>query len=438
MDREIVAIGGFVALFVLMTLRVPIGFAMAVVGVGGFAAVANLKAGLRLLETSPLRTVLDYDLSVIPMFILMGAFATAAGMSRELFRAGNAWLGHLRGGLAMAAIAACAGFAAINGSSVATAAAMSNVALPEMRRAGYAPGTAAGVIAAGGTLGIMIPPSVIFVLYGLMTEQDIGKLFMAGILPGLLAVALYMIVVQLIGIWRPTHLPRGEKHSWRDRLHSLRDVWATVLLFVFVIGGMYGGPNFDALFTTTEAAGAGAAGALLIGVLRGRLNLSQIMECLVDALRTSAAIFSIVIGAFLFGYFLTITQTAQHATAFLSGLPIGPYGVLTLILIGYLILGAVMDELAMILLTVPIVYPAMMALGFDPIWFGVIIVMTVTLGMICPPIGMNVFVINSIARDISLTAIYRGVAPFIVVDILRLAILCAFPWISLVLPRTMQ
>jgi C4-dicarboxylate transporter DctM subunit len=438
MDREIVAIGGFVALFVLMTLRVPIGFAMAVVGVGGFAAVANLKAGLRLLETSPLRTVLDYDLSVIPMFILMGAFATAAGMSRELFRAGNAWLGHLRGGLAMAAIAACAGFAAINGSSVATAAAMSNVALPEMRRAGYAPGTAAGVIAAGGTLGIMIPPSVIFVLYGLMTEQDIGKLFMAGILPGLLAVALYMIVVQLIGIWRPAHLPRGDKHSWRDRLASLRDVWATVLLFVFVIGGMYGGPNFNALFTTTEAAGAGAAGALAIGVLRGRLNLSQIMECLVDALRTSAAIFSIVIGAFLFGYFLTVTQTTQHATTFLSGLPIGPYGVLTLILIGYLILGAVMDELAMILLTVPIVYPAMMALGFDPIWFGVIIVMTVTLGMICPPIGMNVFVINSIARDISLTSIYRGVAPFIVVDILRLAILCAFPWISLVLPRTMQ
>jgi C4-dicarboxylate transporter DctM subunit len=438
MDRDIVAIGGFVALFVLMALRVPIGFAMAVVGVGGFSAVANFKAGFRLLETSPLRTVLDYDLSVIPMFILMGAFATAAGMSRELFRAGNAWLGHLRGGLAMASIAACAGFAAINGSSVATAAAMSNVALPEMRRAGYAPGTAAGVIAAGGTLGIMIPPSVIFVLYGLMTEQDIGKLFMAGILPGLLAVALYMIVVQLIGILRPAHLPRGEPHSWREKLVSLRDVWATALLFIFVIGGMYGGPNFNALFTTTEAAGAGAAGALAIGVLRGRLKLKQIMDCLVEALRTSAAIFSIVIGAFLFGYFLTITQTAQHATAFLSNLPIGPYGVLALIMLGYLLLGAVMDELAMILLTVPIVYPAMMALGFDPIWFGVIIVMTVTLGMICPPIGMNVFVINSIARDISLTSIYRGVTPFIVADIIRLVILCAFPWISLVLPRTMQ
>ncbi len=438
MDRDIVAVGGFVVLFLLMALRVPIGFAMAVVGVGGFASVVKLDAGLKLLSTSPLRTVLDYDLSIIPMFILMGAFATAAGMSRELFRAGNAWLGHLRGGLAMAAIAACAGFAAINGSSVATAATMSNVALPEMRKAGYNPGTAAGVIAAGGTLGIMIPPSVIFALYGLMTEQDIGKLFMAGILPGLLAVILYMIVVQAIGMWRPTHLPRGDHHSWRERWTSLRDVWATLLLFIFVIGGMYGGPHFDAIFTTTEAAGAGAAGALVIGVLRGRLNLSKIMECLVEALRTSAAIFSIVIGAFLFGYFLTVTQTTQHATAFLSTLPIGPYGVLTLILLGYLLLGAVMDELAMILLTVPIVYPAMLALGFDPIWFGVIIVMTVTLGMICPPIGMNVFVINSIARDISLPSIYRGVMPFIAADIVRLAILCAFPWISLVLPRTMQ
>jgi len=293
------------------------------------------------------------------------------------------------------------------------------------------------VIAAGGTLGIMIPPSVIFALYGLMTEQDIGKLFMAGILPGILAVALYFITIQIIGFWRPAAMPRGPAHSWSERWRSLRDIWATMLLFVFVVGGMYGGPNFDAIFTTTEAAGAGAFGALVIGVLRGRLDLSKIMGCLIEALRTSSAIFSIVIGAFLFGYFLTITQTTQHATQFLANLPIGPYGVLALILVGYLILGAIMDELAMILLTVPIVYPAMMQLGFDPIWFGVIIVMTVTLGLICPPIGMNVFVINSIARDISLASIYRGVGPFIWADIIRLTILCAFPIISLYLPRTM-
>ncbi len=432
MDKAFIAVGGFVVLFALMAIRVPIGVAMGIVGAGGFALLTDWGPGLRLLMHSPIRTVTDYNFSVIPMFVLMGAFASASGMSRELFRASNAWLGHFRGGLALATIFACGGFAAINGSSVATAASMTNVALPEMRQAGYSPSFATGVIAAGGTLGIMIPPSTIFVIYGILTEQDITRLFMAGLLPGFLAIGLYVATVQVIGWYRPDTMPRGPRHSWAERWTSLRDIWATLLLFVFVIGGMYAG-----MFTITEAAGMGAVGALLIGVARGRLDGSEIMASLVDSLRTTAAIFTIVIGAFLFGYFLTITQTTQNVTQFLVELPIGPYGVLTLILIGYFILGAVMDELAMILLTVPIVFPVMMGLGFDPIWFGVIIVMTVTLGLICPPVGMNVFVINSIARDVSLISIYRGVMPFIAADILRLAILCAFPWISLVLPRTM-
>lgn len=432
MDKAFIAVGGFVVLFALMAIRVPIGIAMGIVGVGGFALLTDWGPGLNLLMHSPIRTVTDYNFSVIPMFVLMGAFASASGMSQELFRASNAWLGHLRGGLALATIFACGGFAAINGSSVATAASMTTVALPEMRQAGYSPSFATGVIAAGGTLGIMIPPSTIFVLYGILTEQDITRLFMAGILPGILAVGLYVATIQIIGWRRPGLVPRGERHSWSDRWTSLRDIWATLLLFVFVIGGMYAG-----FFTITEAAGMGAVGALAIGVARGRLNGRAIMRCLVDSLRTTAAIFTIVVGAFLFGYFLAITQTTQTVTQFLVELPIGAYGVLTLILIGYFILGAVMDELAMILLTVPIVFPVMMGLGFDPIWFGVIIVMTVTLGLICPPIGMNVFVINSIARDVSLGAIYRGVSPFILTDIVRLIILCAFPWISLALPRTM-
>lgn len=432
MDKTFIAIGGFVVLFALMAVRVPIGIAMGIVGVGGFALLTDIGPGLGLLMHSPIRTVTDYNFSVIPMFVLMGAFASASGMSRELFRASNAWLGHFRGGLALATIFACGGFAAINGSSVATAATMTTVALPEMRQAGYSPSFATGVIAAGGTLGIMIPPSVIFVLYGILTEQDISRLFMAGILPGILAVALYVATVQLIGWRRPDALPRGPRHSWAERWSTLRDIWATLLLFIFVIGGMYAG-----MFTITEAAGMGAVGALAIGVARGRLDGRKIMGCLVDSLRTTAAIFTIVVGAFLFGYFLAITQTTQSVTQFLVELPIGPYGVLALILLGYFILGAVMDELAMILLTVPIVFPVMMGLGFDPTWFGVIIVMTVTLGLICPPIGMNVFVINSIARDVSLGAIYRGVSPFIVTDIVRLIILCAFPWISLALPRTM-
>jgi C4-dicarboxylate transporter, DctM subunit len=289
------------------------------------------------------------------------------------------------------------------------------------------------VVAAGGTIGIMIPPSVIFVLYGIMTETDIAKLFFAGIVPGLLAILMYSITVQLVGIGRPDWMPRGERWPWTERFRSLRNIWPVGLLFLFVLGGMYGG-----YFTTTEAAGMGAMGALLLGILRRTLSPPAIMECLVEALKVSAAIFTVVIGAYLFGYFLTITQTTQALVAWISALPLGPYGILTVILIGYFILGALMDELAMILLTVPIVFPVMMSLGFDPVWFGVIVVMAVTLGMICPPVGINVFVINSIHRDISLPRIYAGVTPFIVSDIIRLVILCAFPALSLALPNAMD
>jgi len=429
MDRDLVALLGFLAMFVLMALRVPIGVAMGIVGVLGFAAIAGWGPGLNLLANVPLSVLTDYNLSIIPMFILMGAFATQAGMSKELFRAGNAWVGHRTGGLALATILACGGFAAINGSSVATAATMSQVALPEMRRAGYEPGLSAGLVAAGGTLGIMIPPSVIFVLYGFMTETDITKLFFAGVVPGILAMLFYVVVVRYLGWRHPETMPRGSVHSWRERLESLSGLWAVIVLFLFVLGGMYFG-----LFTVNEAAGAGAIGTLLIGLVRGQLGRKEIKAALIDSLRVSSAIMMIVLGAFLFGYFLTITQFTQKAVTFLTGLPVGAYGVLAIIMVGYFILGAVMDELAMILLTVPIVFPVMMQLGFDPIWFGVIIVMAVTFGLVCPPVGMNVFVINSIARDIPLGKIYRGTYPFIAVDIVRLVILCAFPGLSLWLP----
>lgn len=429
MDKNLVAAAGFGLMFALMAVRVPIGIAMGIAGVLGFGLVTGFAPAMNLLANVPISVVTDYNLSVIPLFILMGALSSTAGMSSELFQAGSAWFGHRRGGLALATIAACAGFAAINGSSVATAATMSQVALPEMRKAGYNAGLSAGLIAAGGTLGIMIPPSVIFVLYGIMTETDIIKLFFAGVLPGLLAVSLYAAVVMFVAHRQPHNFPAGRAHSWAEKLASLRELWSTLLLFLAVLGGMYGG-----FVTVTEAAGIGAVGALLIGLLRRRLSLAKIRHALVASLRVSSAIMMIVIGAFLFGYFLTITQFTQNAVAVLVDLPLGAYGVLTLIMVGYLILGAVMDELAMILLTVPIVFPAMMALGFDPVWFGVIIVMAVTFGMICPPVGMNVFVINSIARDISLPKIYKGTMPFILVDVLRLVILCAFPAISLWLP----
>ena len=430
MDRDLVALTGFIGMFVLMALRVPIGAAMGIVGVLGFGALSGMGPAFNLLGNVPLAVLSDYNLAVIPMFILMGAFASHSGMSRELFTAGRAWFGHRRGGLALASIAACGGFAAINGSSVATAATMSQVALPEMRRAGYDPGFSAGLIAAGGTLGIMIPPSTIFVLYGIMTEVDIAKLFAAGVVPGLMAVGFYFGVVRYMGWRHAAQMPLGEPHSWAERWASLRDLWAVLLLFVFVLGGIYGG-----LFTVQEAAGIGATGTLLIGLLRRRLQWRQIRAALIDALRVSSAIMLIVVGAFLFGYFLTITQFTQNAVEWLVHLPIGPYGVLALVMVGYFVLGAVMDELAMILLTVPIVFPAMTQLGFDPVWFGVIVVMAVTFGMICPPVGMNVFVINSIAHDIPLGRIYRGTMPFIAVDVVRLVILCAFPGLSLWLPR---
>jgi C4-dicarboxylate transporter DctM subunit len=433
MDRDVVALLGFVGMFALMALRVPIGIAMGIAGVGGFALLTGIKPALNLLANVPLSVLTDYNLSVIPMFILMGAFASYSGMSKELFAAGRAWLGHRRGGLALASVVACGGFSAINGSSVATAATMTQVALPEMRKAGYAPGLSAGLIAAGGTLGIMLPPSVIMVLYGIMTETDITKLFAAGIVPGLMAIGFYSLVVAVVARVRPDLLPRGERHGWGERFASLRALWAVVLLFLFVLGGIYGG-----WFTVQEAAGVGAVGTLIIGLLRRQLNWSRIKAALIGALRVSSAIMLIVVGAYLFGYFLTITQFTQNAVAFLVELPVGPYGVLALIMIGYLVLGAVMDELAMILLTVPIVFPAMMQLGFDPIWFGVIVVMAVTFGMICPPVGMNVFVINSIARDLPLVSIYKGTMPFIAVDVLRLLILCAFPALSLWLPGLIE
>ena len=380
-----------------------------------------------------MRTVTDYTFGVIPMFLLMGAFVSNSGMSRELFRAANAFVGHFSGGLGIATIAACAGFAAISGSSVATAATFATVAYPEMRRYNYPQSFATGVIAAGGTLGAMLPPSTVLAVYGIITEQDIGKLFIAGIIPG-------------IARRRDGH-DHGRDHRqgaaeflarrrrairWAERRAGLRDIWATLLLFVFVIGGLYGG-----LFTPTEAGGMGASGALLIGVARGKLTRPEIRRSLLQAVRTAAAVLTVLIGALLFGYFLTVTQTPQKVTAFLTGLGFGRYGVLALIMVMYIVLGCLMDSLAMIILTIPIIFPVITQLGFDPIWFGVIIVMTVELGLIHPPVGMNVFVIKSVVQDVSFSTIFVGVLPFIVTDLIRLVILIAFPILALWLPSHM-
>jgi len=432
MSTDAVAIIGFAALFAMMLLRVPIGMAMGLVGVTGFGYVVGGYPALKMVGQTSMRTVTDYTFGVIPMFLLMGAFVSNSGMSRELFRAANSFLGHLRGGLGIATIAACGGFAAISGSSVATAATFSTVAYPEMRRYGYPQSFATGVIAAGGTLGAMLPPSTVLAVYGIITEQDIGKLFIAGILPGLLAASMYICTVVIIGLVKPDFLPRTPVHDWKERLDGLRNIWAMLLLFVFVISGLYGG-----LFTPTEAGGMGAGGAFLIGVLRGRLDGKEIRRSLLQATRTAAAVFTVLIGALLFGYFLTVTQTPQKVTEFLTGLGVGRYGVLALIMLMYLVLGCLMDSLAMVILTVPIIFPVVTHLGFDPIWFGVIIVMTVELGLIHPPVGMIVFVIKSVVQDVSFTTIFKGVLPFIITDLIRLLILISFPIIALWLPSHM-
>ena len=427
-----VALVGFAVLFILMLARVPVGMAMGLVGVTGYSYIVGGGPAMKLVSLTSMRTVTDYTFGVIPMFMLMGAFVSASGLSKEMFRAADAFIGHLRGGLGIATIVACGGFAAICGSSVATAATFSVVAYPEMRRFGYPQSFSTGVIAAGGTLGAMLPPSTVLVVYAILTEQDIGKLFMAGILPGLLAMAMYVITINLIVKLRPDLLPAGERRPWGERAQALKTVWAPLTLFIFVIGGLYGG-----FFTPTEAGGVGASGAYLLGVLRGKLDRKKTRDALLQATRTTAAVFTVLIGALLFGYFLTITQTPQKLTEFLTSLGIGRYGVLALMMVTFLILGSLMDAMAMIILTVPIVFPVITAMGFDPIWFGIIIVMTVELGLIHPPVGMNVFVIKSVVKDVSFTTIFKGVLPFIATDILRLVILIAFPVIALWLPQHM-
>jgi len=432
LSTNAVAITGFVVLFALMLLRVPVGMAMGLVGVTGYSYLTGAEPALKLVALTSMRTVTDYTFGVIPMFLLMGAFVSKSGVSRELFRAANTLVGHLKGGLGIATIVACGGFAAICGSSVATAATFSTVAYPEMRRYGYPQAFSTGVIAAGGTLGAMLPPSTVLAVYGIITQQDIGKLFIAGIIPGILAMSMYVTTIAVIVMVRPGLLPAGTASSWTERRQALRDVWAPLLLFAFVIGGLYGG-----LFTPTEAGGVGAGGAFILGVLRRRLTRGDIREALLQATRTAAAVFTVLIGALLFGYFLTITQTPQKLTEFLTGLGLGRYWVLALIMLMYIALGCLMDAMAMIILTVPIIFPVITSLGFDPIWFGVIIVMTVELGLIHPPVGMNVFVIKSVVKNVSFTTIFKGVIPFVITDLLRLTILISFPIIATYLPGRM-
>ncbi len=432
MTSDLIAVYGFAGLFVLILLRVPIGIAMGIVGFVGASLLTSMTTAMSMLALGPIRTATDYSLALIPLFILMGAVAGASGMNSELYRAANAWLGHFRGGLAMSTIAACGGFSAISGSSVATAATMARVALPEMRRYGYPDSIATGTVAAGGTLGILIPPSVILAVYGLMTEQDIGRLFVAGLLPGLLAIGLYMVTIRIYFALYGDTVPLQPRAGWAERFSSMRGIWAIALLFGSVIMGLYAG-----VFTPSEAAAMGAVGAIIIGTVRRQLGLRDFYECVVDSIQVSAGIFLILIGASIFGLFLTLTRVPQKLASLLLSWDLGAYPTLLIILLFLIMLGCFLDAMAMMILMVPILYPVIVALGFDPIWFGIIMVLTVELALITPPIGLNVFVLLSFAPGVPISVIYRGVIPFVLSDIVRLGILIAFPAIVLFLPSRM-
>lgn len=419
-------------LFLLLFAGIPIGFAMGVVGIGGVIYLAGVGAAFGMLRTVAYTTFSNYGLTVIPLFLLMGQICYFAGISAMLYHSVYTWLGHLRGGLAMATIGACAGFAAVSGSSTATVATMGTVALPEMRRYNYSPQLATGCIAAGGGLGILIPPSVILIVYGLLVEEAIGELFIAGIFPGLCQAFIFMAIIYLLCRLNPALGPKGPATSFRDKVVSLKDSWIVVVLFIIVMGGIYLG-----IFSPTEAAAVGAFGALIFALARRKLNWQSFTSSLLEAGKTTAMIFLIVLGANFLGYFLAITRLPQELVNLVTGLTTNTYVVMVLIIFMYAILGCFMEGLSMMLLTIPIIFPLVTAMGFDPIWFGVMIVLVFEMGLITPPVGINVFVIAGIAQDTPMYTIFRGIIPFFIGDICLVALVVIFPNIVLFLPNLM-
>ena len=429
------AIVGYIAIFVLILLifsRMQIGIAMGLVGFLGFAYIVGIDPALGLLRTVPYTTFANKDMSVIPLFILMGSFAFSAGMSEDLYRAVHKFFGHLRGGLAMATVAACACFAAVSGSSLATAATLGRVAMPEMRKYKYHPSLATGAIAAGGSIGILIPPSVILIIYGIITEQSIGKLFLAGFFPGILEALFYIITIAILTWHNPCLGPPGPKASGREKLLSLVRVWEVIVLFLVVIGGIYIG-----IFTPTEAAGIGAFGTLCFALIRRKMTWEKFKLSLSGTVNTTGMLFLIVLGAMLLGYFFSVSRLPFELASLVSGLPVNRYVILILILLVVLLLGCIMDSLAIVLLTIPVFYPIIFQLGFNPIWFGILVVRVTEMGLITPPVGLNVYVIQGITGE-RMETVFKGVIPFIIADVCEIVLLILLPKISLFLPDLMS
>ena len=423
---------GFAFLLFLILSKVPIPMAMAVVGFIGFGEAINYYASFAMVAQVASEEGMNYGLSVVPLFILMGNFVTQSGLSHELYKSSYAFLGHKKGGLAMATIVACGGFSAVCGSSLATAATMSKVAMPSMRKFGYADSLATGSIAAGGTLGILIPPSVILVIYGLMTETDIGQLFAAGILPGLLGIFCYLCAVAAATKINPKIGPRGEKIPWPDRFRSLKGVWGVLLLFFIVMGGIYAG-----IFTPTEAAGIGATGAFFFTLFRKKLTLEILKKVLVDSASTTAMIFFLLIGSMIFANFVNVVGMPDALADFVLGWDVSPFVVVLILMLVYVLLGCILESMSMIVLTVPVFYPMIQALGFDLIWFGIVVVVVTEISLITPPVGLNVFVLKAVLPDVKVSTIFKGVTPFWIADIVRLTLIVLFPAISLFLAHMM-
>ncbi len=425
-----IGILGCVLLFVLLAASMPVAFTMAIVGFAGFAVVVSPSAAASIISLDLYETFSSYSLTVIPLFVFMGQIAFHAGISRRLFDTAYHWLGHLPGGLAMSTVGACTGFGAICGSGPATAATMASVAIPEMKRYKYDPELSCGSVAAGGGLGMLIPPSVVFIVYAILTEQSVGKLFIAGIVPGLLIALLFCLTIYIRCKLNKKLGPAGPAFSWTAKFMSLTGVAETLILFVVVIGGMFAG-----FFTPTEAAAIGAAGSLVIAAARRKLTWKMLTRSLLETVRTSCMVMIIVTGAVIFGHFLAVTRIPFELASFLAGLPLPGWMVMGVIILFYLLAGSFIDALALVLLTIPIFYPVVIELGYDPIWFGVIIVVVTQMGVITPPVGVNVYVVSGIERDVSLQKIFRGCMPFLLALIVAAILLMLFPALCTFLPN---
>lgn len=424
---------GFAAVVLLIMLRVPVAIAMGVVGAVGLGVLNGWSSLAFILGRAPFEAVFPVGLSVIPLFVMMGAFAAYGGLSRALYGASVAFFGHFRGGLAISTVGASAMFGAICGSSLATAATIGRIAMPEMRRLGYQDSLASASIAAGGTLGVMIPPSVLLIVYGLLTEQSIGKLFAAGILPGILGMLLYMAAVSIRTMRNASLGPAAPRVDWFGKLRAIVGIWQVILLFGVVLGGMYIG-----WFSPTEAAAVGAGGALLLGALSGKLTRQTFVSGLQETVLTTAMIFLILIGAAIFNYFIEATGLPGALISTVESLGLSPLPVLFTLVVLFVVLGCLMDSLSMMMLTIPGVFPLIISLGYDPIWFGVIVVTLAEIGMITPPVGMNLFVLQGVVPGLTMQSMIRGITPFVIADLVRVALLIAFPMIALWMPSGMN